>query len=224
MTRLSWRRVIPRPFRLTPQTCARDERVANIRELVIIYFAIHLARATSLSTATHGHSVFRFYVPRTCFCRAAVEGGDGGRQQHCAAPELQTMVQHVHPHTAPHHNPPPAPLWVVVPAEGGSLSRIQNWGRLADGGRGVGAREKRRDARVCGRASHNRPRTAAIQHRDGDGLEQSIRRKPLRQAAHAQSLASVPVAGSTRGCPAHAQKNATTGRHARASSEQTAAM
>jgi hypothetical protein len=30
----------------------------------------------------------RLYMPRTCVCRAAVEGGDGGRQQHCAAPEL----------------------------------------------------------------------------------------------------------------------------------------
>jgi hypothetical protein len=106
-----------------------------------------------------------------------MEGGDGGRQQHCTAPELQAMVQHVHPHTAPYHHPPPASLGVVVPAEGGSLPRVQNGGRLADGGRGFGAGEKRHDARVCGRASHNRPRAAATQHHDGDGdgLERSGR-------------------------------------------------
>ena len=119
------------------------------------------------------YCVSRLYVPRTCVCIAALEGSDGGRQQHCTAPELQAMVQNVHTHTAAHHHPPPASLGVVVPAEGGSLPWVQNGGRLADGGRGAGASEERHDARVCRRASHNRPRAAAIQHRDGDGLERN---------------------------------------------------
>jgi hypothetical protein len=132
--------------------------------------------------------VSRLYRLRTCMHGAGAEGGGSRRQQHCAAPKLQAVIQHVHPHTAPYHHPPPAPFGVVVPSEGGSLTWVQNGGRFAGGRWGGRGGEERHDTRVRERASHDGPRAAATQHRDGSRLDWSDTERRLAARRAAQAL------------------------------------
>lgn len=127
----------------------------------------------------HVHScVFSLYAlhicvhspvtPRTCVCRAGVEGVSGGSQQHCAAPELEAVVQHVHPHTASHHHPPPASLGVVVPPQ--EAAGLVGRGRRDDGrgsarrGRRWGWRQERPRARAGEQHTLRNASRGALRH------------------------------------------------------------
>jgi hypothetical protein len=112
--------------------------------------------------------VSSLYTPRTCVLRAGAEGVSGGRQQHCAAPELEAVVQHVYPHTAPHHDPPPAPFGVVMPPQ--KAAGLVGRGRH-DGGRGSarrgrlwGWRQERPRARAGQQHAHRNAARDALRH------------------------------------------------------------